>query len=104
MEWYRIGRAPLILGHEIGGQVITVGEGVEKYREGDRVTVAHHVPCHTCHYCLSGHPTTCDTLRQTNFDPGGFAEYVRLPAINVDRGVFRLPNAESDAEPTFVEP
>ena len=104
MEWYRLDRAPLVLGHEIGGQVTAVGEGVERYREGDRVTVAHHVPCHTCRYCRNGHPTACDTLRQTNFDPGGFAEYVRLPAINVDRGVFRLPDEVSYEEATFVEP
>jgi L-iditol 2-dehydrogenase len=68
------------------------------------VAVAHHVPCNTCHYCLSGHPTVCDTLRRTNFDPGGFAEYVRLPAINVDRGVFLLPDDISFEEATFVEP
>lgn len=104
MEWYRLDRAPLVLGHEIGGQVVTVGEGVERYKEGDRVCAAHHVPCNTCHYCLSGHHTVCDTLRRTNFDPGGFAEYVRLPAINVDRGVFPLPGAVSYEEATFVEP
>ena len=104
MEWYRLDRAPLILGHEISGQVAEVGEGVSQYRKGDRVTVAHHVPCNTCHYCLSGHHTVCDTLRQTNFDPGGFAEYVRLPAINVERGVFRLPDEVSYEMATFVEP
>jgi L-iditol 2-dehydrogenase len=104
MEWYRLDRAPLVLGHEIAGEVVAVGEGIEPYQEGDRVTVAHHVPCNTCHYCLSGHPTVCDTLRRTNFDPGGFAEYVRLPAINVDRGVFLLPDEVSFEEATFVEP
>ena len=104
MEWYRLDRAPLVLGHEIGGQVVAVGEGVKRYREGDRVSVAHHVPCNTCHYCLSGHHTVCDTLRQTNFDPGGMAEYVRLPAINVDRGVFALPDEVSYEEATFIEP
>ncbi len=104
MEWYRLDRAPLVLGHEIAGEVVVVGEGVERYREGDRVTVAHHVPCNTCHYCLSGNHTVCDTLRRTNFDPGGFAEYVRLPAINVDRGVFLLPDELSFEEATFVEP
>ena len=104
MEWYRLDRAPLVLGHEIGGQIVTVGEGLERYKEGDRVSVAHHVPCNTCHYCLSGHHTVCDTLRQTNFDPGGFAEYVRLPAINVDRGVFLLPDEVSYEEATFIEP
>ncbi len=104
MEWYRLDRAPLVLGHEIGGQITEVGEGVEHYQEGDRVSVAHHVPCNTCHYCLNGHHTVCDTLRQTNFDPGGLAEYIRLPAINVDRGVFLLPDEVSYEEATFIEP
>jgi len=104
MEWYRLNRAPLVLGHEIGGQVVAVGDGVEGYKEGDRISAAHHVPCNTCHYCLSGHHTVCDTLRRTNFDPGGFAEYLRLPAINVNRGVFLLPDTVSYEEATFIEP
>jgi len=104
MEWYRRDRVPLVLGHEIGGQIAAVGDGVERYKEGDRVSAAHHVPCNTCHYCLSGHHTVCDTLRQTNFDPGGFAEYIRLPAINVNRGVFLLPDEVSYEEATFIEP
>ncbi len=104
MEWYRLDRAPLVLGHEIGGQIVALGEGVEGYREGDRVSAAHHVPCNTCHYCLNGHHTVCDTLRRTNFDPGGFAEYIRLPAINVDRGLFLLPDEVSYDEATFIEP
>jgi len=104
MEWYRLDRAPLVLGHEISGQIVAVGKGVERYKEGDRVSAAHHVPCNTCHYCLSGHHTVCDTLRQTNFDPGGLAEYLRLPAINVDRGVFLLPDEVSYEEATFIEP
>ncbi len=103
MEWYRLDRAPLVLGHEIGGQIVAVGDGVES-KVGERVSVAHHVPCNTCHYCLSGHPTVCDTLRRTNFDPGGFAEYVRLPVINVDRGVYLLPDEMSFEEATFIEP
>ena len=82
MEWYRLDRAPLVLGHEIGGQVAAVGEGVTRYKVGDRVAAAHHVPCNTCHYCLDGNHTVCETLRQTNFDPGGFAGYIRLPAIS----------------------
>ena len=104
MEWYRRDRAPLVLGHEIGGQVVAVGDGVLNYREGDRVSAAHHVPCNTCHYCLSGHHTVCDTLRKTNFDPGGMAEYVRLSPIHVDRGVFLLPDEVSYEEATFIEP
>jgi len=104
MEWYRLDKAPLVLGHEIGGQIAAVGDGVDGYHEGDRVSAAHHVPCNTCHYCLSGHHTVCDTLRQTNFDPGGFAEYIRLPAINVKHGVFLLPDEVSYEQATFIEP
>ncbi|MFC1925616.1 zinc-dependent dehydrogenase [Chloroflexota bacterium] len=104
MEWYRLHKAPLVLGHEIAGEVVEAGEGVKGFKEGDRVTAAHHVPCNTCHYCLSGHHTFCDTVRQTNFDPGGFAEYIRLPALNVDRGTFLLPDEVSFEEATLTEP
>ena len=104
MEWYRIKKAPLVLGHEIAGEIVEIGEGVERYKVGDRVSASHHVPCNTCHYCLSDRHTSCDTLRSTTFEPGGFAEFVRLPAINVDRGVYPLPDEVSYDEGTFVEP
>ncbi|MGQ9645913.1 MAG: zinc-dependent dehydrogenase [Thermodesulfobacteriota bacterium] len=104
MEWYRIKKAPRVLGHEIAGQIVEVGERVKNYRAGDRVFVSHHVPCNTCRYCLNGHHTVCDTLRSTNFDPGGFAEYIRIPEINVDRGVFLLPPEVSFEEGVFIEP
>ena len=104
MEWYRRDKVPLVLGHEIAGEVVEVGQGVEQYKKGDRVSASHHVPCNTCRYCLKGHHTVCDTLRQTHFEPGGFAEYVRLPAINVDRGVYLLADEVSFEEATFIEP
>lgn len=104
IEWYRIDRAPLILGHEISGVIAEVGEGIVKYKKGDRVSASHHVPCNNCHYCLRGHHTVCDTLRHTNFDPGGFSEFVRLPAINVENGVYLLPEEVSFIEATFIEP
>jgi len=104
MEWYRASKVPLVLGHEIAGEVVEVGEGVTSFSEGDRVAVTHHVPCMSCHYCVSGHETVCDTLRTTSFEPGGFSEYVRVPAINVDRGTFRLPDSVSYEEGSFVEP
>jgi L-iditol 2-dehydrogenase len=104
MEWYRIKKAPRVLGHEIAGEIVEVGSGVDRYKIGDRVFVSHHVPCNTCQYCLNGFHTLCDTLRRTNFDPGGFAEYIRVPGINVDRGVFILPDEISFEDGVFIEP
>ncbi len=104
MEWYRIKKAPLVLGHEISGEIVKVGDDVERYRLGDRVVVSHHVPCNTCYYCLNGNHTVCETLHTTNFDPGGFSEFVRVPAINVDRGTFIMPPEVSFEEGVFVEP
>ena len=104
MEWYRIAKAPRVLGHEVAGNVVQVGEGVERFDEGDRVVVTHHVPCNACHHCLSGRHTVCETLHRTSFHPGGFAEFLRVPAINVDRGVFKLPDDLGYAEASFAEP
>ena len=104
MEWYRVQKAPLVLGHEVSGEVARVGEGIDSYRPGDRVVVSHHVPCNECRYCLGGHHSVCDTLRQTHFDPGGFAEYVRVPKINVDLGTYLLPMEVSYEEGSFIEP
>ena len=104
MEWYRVKKAPLVLGHEIAGEIVKTGEGVDDYKVGDRVFVSHHIPCNTCHYCLNGHHTACETLRTTNFDPGGFSEYIRVPRLNVDRGVFLLPDEISFEEGAFIEP
>jgi len=105
MEWYRIKKAPKVLGHEMTGEIVEVGKGVEKYKLGDRVFVSHHVPCNDCEYCRNGYHTACKTLQSTNYDPGGFAEYIRIPAINVEQnGVYILPDDMSYEEGTFIEP
>jgi L-iditol 2-dehydrogenase len=104
LEWYRIHRVPLVLGHEIAGTIAEVGKGVKGYKVGDRVSVSHHVPCGECRFCKDGHESVCDTLRKTNFFPGGFSEYVRVPAINVEKGVYKLPDNVSLEEATFIEP
>ena len=104
MEWYRIKKAPRILGHEITGDIVEIGKNVRNYKIGDRVFVSHHVPCYTCKFCLNNQQTLCHTLHSTNFYPGGFAEYLRIPEINVDRGVFILPKEMSYDEGVFIEP
>ena len=105
LEWYRINKVPLVLGHEIAGVIEEAGAGVKKYKKGDRIAASHHVPCGKCHYCLSAHQTVCETLRKTNFDPGGFSEFVRIPKINIEQaGVYGLPETVSFEEATFIEP
>jgi L-iditol 2-dehydrogenase len=104
MEWYRIKKAPKVLGHEITGDIVTVGKNVKKYKTGDRVFVSHHVPCFTCRFCKNNQQTLCHTLHSTNFYPGGFAEYLRVPEINVDRGVFVLPKEMTYEQGVFIEP
>ncbi len=104
MEWYRLKGAPRVLGHEVTGVVAEAGEGVEDFRVGERVFATHHVPCNRCALCLRGDHTACATLKRTNFDPGGFAEFIRLPAVNVERGTFHLPDEVSDDAGVFVEP
>jgi L-iditol 2-dehydrogenase len=103
-EWYRVPKAPSILGHEAAGIIEKVGSKVKWYNVGDRVFVSHHVPCGKCRYCLRGHHTACETLHTTNYFPGGFAQYIRVPRINVEKGVYKLPSAMSYEEGTFIEP
>ena len=104
LEWYRIKKAPIVLGHEVAGEIAAVGDGVARYRVGQRIAVSHHVPCNTCHYCLAGYHTACETLHTTNFDPGGFCRYVRIPPLQADRGVFPLPDHVTFEEGSFIEP
>lgn len=102
MEWYRIKKAPRILGHEISGDIVEAKSS--KYKTGQRVFVSHHVPCNECKHCQAGNHTACETLHTGNYDPGGYAEFVRIPAINVDRGVYILPKKLSYEEGTMIEP
>ncbi|MCB9478572.1 MAG: alcohol dehydrogenase catalytic domain-containing protein [Deltaproteobacteria bacterium] len=104
MEWYRRDKVPLVLGHEVAGEIVQVGRAVDNFSIGDRVVVAHHVPCMVCEYCQRGRETMCRTLQSTNFDPGGFCEYVLVPAINVKTGTFKIPGHVSDEEASFTEP
>jgi L-iditol 2-dehydrogenase len=73
-------KLPAVLGHEPTGEVVEVGAAVRAVRVGDRVAIHHHAPCGTCERCARGHQTLCEQFRSIALDPGGFAEYVRVPA------------------------
>ena len=104
IEWYRVPKAPRVLGHEATGIISKVGGKVTSVKVGDRVFVSHHVPCNQCRYCQRGNHTACHTLHTTNYYPGGFAQYIQVPKINVQYGIYNLPDAMSFEEGTFIEP
>ena len=93
-----------VLGHEVSGTIVKVGLGVEGYEEGDRVYVAHHVPCFTCHYCQRKMYTLCQQFKETNLDPGGFSEYIRVPALHVKHTMGKLPDDVTFEQGALVEP
>lgn len=102
MEWYRIKKAPRILGHEISGDIVESKS--KKFRVSQRVFVSHHVACGKCKYCLEGNHTACETLHQGNYDPGGYSEFIRVPKPNVDSGTYVLPENLTYEEATMIEP
>jgi L-iditol 2-dehydrogenase len=104
MGWYLESRVPLVLGHEPAGTVAKKGRKVQNFSVGDRVFVHHHVACLTCHYCLHGDYTLCKQFHETNIKPGGFAEYFKVPAPNVQIDTLRIPEKLSYEEATLIEP
>ncbi|MBP6940717.1 MAG: alcohol dehydrogenase catalytic domain-containing protein [Syntrophorhabdaceae bacterium] len=105
LEWYRIKKAPLVLGHEVSGEVVEAGAEIAKFKKGDRVFTTHHVPCDECHFCLTGHQTACDVFQtKNNFNPGGFSEYLKVSGKSIDTGTLLLPDEMSYEEGSFVEP
>ena len=103
--------APRIFGHEMGGTVVRVGEGVTEFKLGDRVMVFHHVPRGTCYYCRKKVPAQCEIYKRTGttagMEPsgGGFAEYIRvMDWIVANRGVIRIPDGVPFEQAAFMEP
>jgi len=104
MEWYLRSRAPLVLGHEPAGVVVEAGRSVKNFSVGDRVFAHHHVADLTCYYCKHGDYTLCPQFAQTHLEPGGFAEYFKVPAPNLQIDTLKLPDKVSYEEATLIEP
>lgn len=104
MDWYLHSRAPLVLGHEPAGNIVEAGKNVKGFKVGDRVFSHHHVACLTCHYCINGDYTMCSQFGQTHLEPGGFAEYFKVPVLNLQVDTLKLPTNLSYEEATLIEP
>jgi L-iditol 2-dehydrogenase len=104
LGWYAAKKAGEILGHEVAGEIVAVGAGVAAFAPGDRVVPHHHAPCLACDACRAGRYVHCTEWRSSHLDPGGMAEYVRIPAGNLVRDTRKIPAGLTDEEASFTEP
>jgi L-iditol 2-dehydrogenase len=99
-------RPPRVLGHEVAGEVVEVGQGAGGWAVGDRVQVIAAIPDGSCHECRHGWASVCPNQERIGYDhDGGFAELLRVPArlLAVD-GVNRVPDGLSFVEASLAEP
>ncbi|HSS45708.1 MAG TPA: alcohol dehydrogenase catalytic domain-containing protein [Thermoanaerobaculia bacterium] len=104
LDWYVRRKAGTVLGHEVAGEIVAVGEGVSTFAPGDRIVPHHHAPCLECGTCRAGRFVHCAAWRSSALDPGGMAELVRIPAGNLARDTQKIPRSLSDEEASATEP
>ncbi|MDR7278487.1 zinc-dependent dehydrogenase [Catenuloplanes atrovinosus] len=97
---------PRVMGHEIAGEIVALGEGVEGWAEGDRVQVIAAIPCGTCDECKRGRMTICPNQESMGYHyEGGFAQFMVVPAkVLAVNGLNRIPEGVSFAEASVAEP
>ena len=96
-----LAKYPRIIGHEFSGEIAALGEGVEGFSVGDRVTVDPVTSCGECYACSIGRRNVCERLEVFGVHrDGGFAEYVALPASNLHK----VPASWSFEKAALVEP
>lgn len=95
-------KPPVIIGHEISGEVVKVGQEVTKFKLGDRVTVEPQTGCGTCEYCLTGDINYCENRGAPGIGNwyGAMAEYFAAPELTV----FKLPDGMDYEQGALVEP
>jgi L-iditol 2-dehydrogenase len=97
---------PRVIGHEIAGEIVGIGDGTTGWTLGDRVQVIAAIPCGQCADCRRGWPTICPNQESMGYHyDGGFAEYMVVPAkvLAVD-GVHRIPDGVDYVSASITEP
>ncbi len=97
----RMGTPPMLFGHELAGTVVETGEGVTRFRVGDRVVPLNSAPCDRCYFCRKGQQNLCEDLL---FNNGAYAEYMRIPARIVEMNTLALPDSLSFEHAALTEP
>jgi L-iditol 2-dehydrogenase len=97
----RMLRPPIPFGHELAGTVHSLGEGVTRFREEDRVVALNSAPCDACFFCLHGQQNLCDDLL---FNNGAYAEYIRVPARIVEKNTLLVPEDVPLEHAALTEP
>jgi len=104
IDWYVAKKAGQVIGHEVAGEIVEVGAGVTSFSAGDRVAPHHHAPCLECDECRAGRFVHCPAWRSSRLEPGGMAQFVRIPAGNLARDTLKIPEALAFEEASFIEP
>jgi len=95
------GNYPVVIGHEFSGDVVKVGDGVTRFKIGDRVTADPNRVCHACDYCQSGNEHLCENLNSMGVHINGAdAEYCIMPESNI----YNISDTLSYEEAAFCEP
>ena len=102
--WYVRRKAPAVLGHETAGRIVKLGSEVSEFSVGDRVFIHHHAPCMSCRHCQHQEYSMCKAWRESAIDPGGLAEYVRVPGHNLSHDCFKIPDTMSMEDAALIEP
>jgi len=92
---------PALFGHEMAGDVVACGEGVNSFRIGDRIVAANSAPCDECFFCRRGQHNLCEDLL---FNNGAYAEFMRLPARIVEKNTCLIPDGLDYKDAALVEP
>jgi L-iditol 2-dehydrogenase len=96
-------KKPAVFGHEVVGRVAEAGKNIIRFKSGDVVVAAHHIPCYRCHYCLHGSHSMCRHFKETNIYPGSFSQYIRLSKEHIGYTTFKIPSDTNLQEALFIE-